>query len=62
MSPEQLRAGLFWLLAVAAALALVGTLAKSAVAGWLGVAALVAALAVYVTWRRAVRRRRLSGE
>ncbi len=47
---------------VAAALALVGTLAASPVAGWLGVAALVAALAVYVQWRRAVRRRRLTGE
>jgi hypothetical protein len=42
-------------------LALVGTLAESAVAGWLGVATLVAVLAVYFAWRRAVRRRRLSG-
>ncbi|MDQ3822818.1 MAG: hypothetical protein M3321_06215 [Actinomycetota bacterium] len=62
MSAERLRATLFGLLVLAAALALVGTIAASPVAGWLGVAALVAALAVYVQWRRAVRRRRVTGE
>jgi hypothetical protein len=58
VNPDRLRAGLFGLLVLAGALALVGTLAKSAVAGWLGVAALVVALAVYIQWRRAVRRTR----
>jgi ACR3 family arsenite efflux pump ArsB len=58
MSPERLRALLFGALALAAALALIGTLAHSAVAGWLGVATLVAALVLYVRWRRAVRRTR----
>jgi uncharacterized membrane protein len=61
VSAGRLRSLLFALLVLAAALALVGTLAESAVAGWLGVATLVAVLAVYVPWRRAVRRRRLSG-
>ena len=56
MSADRLRAILFGLLLVAAAFALIGTLAHSAVAGWLGVAALVGALAAYVQWRRAVRR------
>jgi hypothetical protein len=46
------------LLAAAAALALVGTLTHSAIAGWLGVAALVGAVAAYVQWRRVVRRTR----
>jgi hypothetical protein len=55
----RLRSLLFALLILAAVLALVGTLAESAVAGWLGVATLVAVLAVYVAWRRAVRRRGL---
>ena len=44
------------LIAAAAALALVGTLAQSAVVGWLGVAALLGAVAAYVQWRRTVRR------
>ena len=61
MSADRLRATLFGLLVLAGALALFGTLAASAVAGWLGVAVLVLALAVYIQWRRAVRRRRLSG-
>jgi hypothetical protein len=61
MSADRLRATLFGLLVLAGALALLGTLAASAVAGWLGVAVLVLALAVYIQWRRAVRRRRLSG-
>ena len=61
MSPERLRTLLFGLLVLAAALALIGTLAQSTLAGWLGVAALLAALGVYLQWRRAVRRRRLSG-
>jgi hypothetical protein len=60
MSADRLRSLLFGLLVLAAALALVGTLAESAVAGWLGVATLVAVLAVYVVWRRAVRRRRFT--
>ena len=46
------------LLAAAAALALVGTVTHSAIAGWLGLAALVAAVAAYVQWRREVRRTR----
>lgn len=58
MRPERLRALLFGGLVLAAAFALIGTLARSAVAGWLGVAALLAALVVYVQWRRAVRRTR----
>ena len=58
MSPERLRAILFGLLVVAAALALIGTLAQSALAGWIGVAALLGAVATYVQWRRAVRRAR----
>lgn len=57
MTADQLRLSLFGLLVVAAALALIGTLTHSGVAGWLGVGTLVAALAVYVQWRRAVRRR-----
>ena len=57
MSADQLRRILFGLLVVAAALALIGTLTHSGAAGWLGVATLVAAVAVYVQWRRAVRRR-----
>ena len=57
MTGDRLRGILFGLLAGAAALALIGTLTGSDVAGWLGVAALVAALAVWVQWRRAVRRR-----
>jgi hypothetical protein len=61
VSAERLRAVLFGLLVLAGALALIGTLAESALAGWLGVAALLAALAVYLQWRRAVRRRRFSG-
>ncbi len=44
------------LLAAAGALALVGTLTQSAVVGWLGVAALLGAVAAYVLWRRTVRR------
>jgi membrane protein implicated in regulation of membrane protease activity len=48
------------LLVLAAALALVGTLAHSALAGWAGVGALVAAFVAYVAWRRAVRQRRLT--
>ena len=58
MSADRLRALLFGLLVLAAALALVGTLTESAVAGWLGVATLVAVLGVYYVWRREVRRRR----
>jgi hypothetical protein len=58
MTVHQLRLILFGLLVAATALALVGTLAHSALAGWLGVAALLAALAAYVQWRRAVRRAR----
>ena len=46
------------LLAVAALLALVGTVTQSAIAGWLGVAALLGAVAAYFQWRRAVRRTR----
>ena len=46
------------LLVAAAALALAGTLAQSAVVGWLGVAAFVGAVAAYVVWRREVRRTR----
>jgi hypothetical protein len=46
------------LLVLAAALALVGTLTHSAVAGWAGIAALVAAFVAYIAWRRAVRERR----
>ena len=61
MSADRLRTLLFGLLVLAAALALIGTLSESAVAGWLGVATLVAVLGVYFAWRRAVRRRRLSG-
>ena len=57
MTADQLRLSLFGLLAVAAALALIGTLTHSGVAGWLGVATLVATLVVYVQWRRTVRRR-----
>jgi hypothetical protein len=57
MTADQLRRILFGLLVVAGALALIGTLTQSGVAGWLGVATLVAALAVYVQWRRTVRRR-----
>jgi hypothetical protein len=48
-----------WLVALivaAPALALVGTLTGSTVAGWGGVAALVAAFAAYIYWRRGVRR------
>jgi len=48
------------LIAAAAVLALVGTLTQSAVAGWLGVAALVGAVAAYALWRRDVRRERYS--
>lgn len=59
MSADRLRALLFGLLVLAAALALLGTLTESAVAGWLGVATLVAVLGVYYVWRRAVRRRRV---
>ena len=44
------------LLAATAALALVATLTQSRIAGWLGVAALLGAVAAYVQWRRAVRR------
>ena len=62
MSADRLRGILFGLLVAAAALALIGTLAKSAVAGWLGVATLAAALVVYVRWRREVRRSRFSAE
>lgn len=58
MSAGRLRSLLFGLLVLAAVLALVGTVAKSAVAGWLGVATLVAVLGVYFAWRREVRRRR----
>jgi Na+/proline symporter len=58
MSANRLRALVFGLLVLAAVLALIGTLAESAVAGWLGVAALGAVLAVYVLWRRTVRRTR----
>lgn len=58
MSAGRLRSLLFGLLVLAAVLALVGTLAESAVAGWLGVATLVAVLGVYFAWRREVRRRR----
>jgi hypothetical protein len=61
VTADRLRMLLFGLLVLAAVLALIGTLAESAVAGWLGVAALLAVLAVYFQWRRAVRRRRLSG-
>ena len=46
------------LLAAAGALALVGTLTHSAIAGWLGVAALIGSVAAYVYWRREVRRTR----
>jgi hypothetical protein len=56
MSPERLRRLLFGTLVLAAAFALIGTFAHSAVAGWLGVATLAAAVALYVQWRRAVRR------
>jgi heme O synthase-like polyprenyltransferase len=59
VSADRLRALLFGLLVLAAALALLGTLTESAVAGWLGVATLVAVLGVYYVWRRAVRRRRV---
>lgn len=48
----------FGLLVVAGVLALVGTVTESAIAGWLGVAALATVLVVYVQWRRVVRRRR----
>jgi hypothetical protein len=46
------------LLAIAAALALVGTVTHSPIAGWLGVAALLGAVAAYIQWRREVRRTR----
>jgi hypothetical protein len=46
------------LLVAAGVLALIGTLTRNAVAGWLGVAALVAAVVAYVQWRREVRRAR----
>jgi hypothetical protein len=61
VTADRLRAIIFALLVSAGVLALIGTLAESAVAGWLGVATLVATLAVYVQWRRVVRKRRLSG-
>ena len=60
MSADRLRALVFVLVGLAAILALVGTLAESAVAGWLGVATLVAVLVVYAAWRRAVRRGRFT--
>ena len=44
------------LLVAAGALALLGTLTHSALAGWLGVVALLGALAAYGIWRREVRR------
>ena len=46
------------LLAAAAAFALLGTITQSALAGWLGVAALLGAVVAYVFWRREVRRTR----
>lgn len=46
------------LLVAAAALALLGTITQSAIAGWLGVAALFGAVAAYFQWRREVRRTR----
>ncbi len=46
------------LLVAAAALAFLGTVTQSALAGWLGVAALLGAVAAYVFWRREVRRTR----
>jgi hypothetical protein len=52
-----------WLVALivlAAVLALVGTLVHSRVAGWAGLAALLAAFVAYVAWRRGVRQRRLT--
>jgi Na+/proline symporter len=49
------------LIGVAAALALIGTVTGSAVAGWAGVAALLGAFVAYLAWRRGVRNRRLSG-
>ena len=49
---------LLLLLGVAALLALVGTVTHSAIAGWLGVAALVGSVVAYVHWRRVVRRTR----
>ena len=61
MTAERLRLTLVGLLVLAGALALIGTLAASPVAGWLGIAALVASLVVYVQWRRAVRQQRVSG-
>jgi hypothetical protein len=49
---------LLLLLAVAALLALVGTLTHNRIAGWLGIVALAGAVAAYVQWRREVRRTR----
>jgi hypothetical protein len=49
---------LILLLVAAAALAFIGTLTRNAVLGWLGVAALLGAVAAYVFWRREVRRTR----
>jgi membrane protein DedA with SNARE-associated domain len=46
------------LLVLAGILALVGTLTKSAVAGWAGLAALLGAFVAYLAWRRSVRQRR----
>jgi membrane protein DedA with SNARE-associated domain len=50
------------LLVTAGVLALVGTLTQIAVAGWLGIAALLGAVVAYVQWRREVRRTRYSVE
>ena len=58
MTVERDRLLLVGLLVLAAVFALIGTLSHSAVAGWLGIAALLGAVAAYFQWRRAVRRTR----